>query len=198
MIFVLSSESFFLEVRKWKLEKLIEKFFLLKAIFCTRSKQFWQPFQKLWLKIRYFFWWILEQTFRKNFVRWTKTFLKSSNVHFDCSLDTPAKKFLPKVQNQSKNRRKVQKKTDFFTQNFHLVYYELALERKRKEYFSNTFANEKKCTLKPLTMTWLLWNEFSKRFSFTLSKFARKKFFSFENLKFWRTVFLRKHTLLIS
>ena len=43
----------------------------------------------------------------KGFVRWTKTFLKCSNVHFDCSLDTPAKKFLPKVQNQSKTRRKV-------------------------------------------------------------------------------------------
>ena len=47
--FVLSAESFLLEVRKCELKKLIKKFSLLKAIFCTLRKQFWQPFQNLWL-----------------------------------------------------------------------------------------------------------------------------------------------------
>ena len=98
-----------------RIKKTHQKFFLLKAIFCTRSKQFRQRFQKLWLKYDIFFdgnWKKLSK--KVSFVE-QRLFSKCSNVHFDCKLDTPAEKFLRKVQNElKKNKKNSTKKLIYF------------------------------------------------------------------------------------
>ena len=77
---------------KMKIRKTHRKIFSSQSNLLYPKQAVSTTVSKIMAKNTIFFWWILEQTFRKSFVRWTKTFLKSSNVHFDCSLDTPAKK----------------------------------------------------------------------------------------------------------
>ena len=120
--FVLKTEKISLEVRKWVVKKLIETiFFIFKAITCTRRKQFWQPSQNLRLKVRCFVAGNWISFSKKKICSLTKDiFSKCFNVHFDCSLDIPAKKLLPKVRKELENLGKLQRKCWPYFFNFFL------------------------------------------------------------------------------
>ena len=120
-------------------------------------------------------------------------FSKWSYVHLDCELDNPVKIFLPKDQIELKELRKNQQKGWLFLLKFFNRFFaNLSLNAREKRYFSNTFANVEKCTLSLITLKRLLSIEFSKRFRFSLSKFARKNFLLSKSLRFEKRSFCDK------
>ena len=77
---------------------------------------------KITAKIRYFFWWKLEETFKKSFVRWTKTFFKIFQCTFWLSTGHPCwKVFAQSSEWVEIIRKNSTKRLIFFPQTFHLV-----------------------------------------------------------------------------
>ena len=171
-------------MRKWGLKKLIKEYFLLKAIFCTRSKQFRQPFQKLWLKIRSFFYGNWNKLSEKGFVRWTKTFFKI----FQCTLwlwtGQPCWKVFAQISEWVERIRKNStKRLTFFPQIFHLVYCKHAIECKRKEILLEHLRKCEKMHFKIINADGIALKTFLETFFFHVVKFCEKEFFYFRKLK---------------
>ena len=107
-----------------------------------------------------------------------RLFSKRFYWQFDCKLDTPVKKLLPKVQIELKKVMKNStKRLTFFPQILHLIYCKLVEKAREKRYLSKIFANVKKYTLKLITLTRLLWIESAKIF-FSLCQSLREGTFS--------------------
>ena len=71
----------------------------------------------------------------------------------------------------------------FFTQIFHFVYYKLAVERKRKKILLEYLRQCEKMHFKTIDCDGIDLKRFFKTFFLNVVKFARKKFFTLENLK---------------
>ena len=111
-------------------------------------------------------------------------FSKCSNVHFDCSLDTPAKKFLPYIHNElKKNKENSTKRLIFFTQIFCLVYCKLAVECKRKEILLEYLRKCGKMHFKKTNFDKIALNWFFKTFFLHVFKVCEKEVFHFRKLK---------------
>ena len=111
-----------------------------------------------------------------------RLFSKCSNVHFDRKPDTPARKFLPKVQNELKRLRKILQKDWHFPSIFSSGLLQTCGRMQEKKDTSRTRKCEK-LYFKIINVDGIALKRFSKTFFFHVVKFCEKEFFHFRKLK---------------
>ena len=125
-----------------------------------------------------------EEIFRKMFCSLNKDFVQNVPMYILIVNWTPLLKiFSPRFRISQKSKEKFKIRMTFLTQIFHLVYYKLAVERKRKKIPLECFRQCEKMHFKTIDCDGIALNWFLKTFFLHVVKVCEKEVFHFRKLK---------------
>ena len=192
-------------MRNWELKKVIslKSFFFSKQSSVPEASSFDNRFKNYgWNTI--FFWWKLEETFKKKFLSLNKDFFQNVPMYTLIVNRTPLlKSFCPQFRKSWKIKKNSTKRLTSFPLIFHLVHCTHAVECKRKEILLEHLRKCEKMHFKIINVDGIaLKRLFKTFFLFHVVKVCEKEVFHFRKLKVsknclfakkYTPVFLKKH-----
>ena len=160
-----------------------KNFFFSKQSSVPVGSSFDNRFKKM-SKNTMFFWWKLEETFKKMFRSLNKDFFWNVPMYTLIVVWTPRlKSFCLRFRISQKIKEKFKIRMTFFTQIFHFVYYKLAVERKREKILLEYLRQCEKMHFKTIDCDGIALNWFFKTFFLHVVKVCEKEVFHFRKLK---------------